>query len=55
MYYLTIRGKQKRAKRHVVTKSLSFTTLLKTAENLDKKRYKVEIYNGKWELEHEVL
>lgn len=49
MYYLTITVKQKRGKRHIVTKSEDVQHLRNLANNLNRK-YKVEIYTGKWEL-----
>ena len=50
-YILTATAKRKNAKRHIVERNSNIEHLLKLAEkNLNKDRYIVEIYNGKWEL-----
>ena len=51
MYILTTTAKRKNAKRHIVDKSNNIEPLRKLAQNnIDKDRYVVEIYTGKWEL-----
>ena len=53
MYYLVrTYKKHKRAKRHIVLKgSLEYVErFVKSINYISNDRYKVEIYNGKWEL-----
>lgn len=47
-YILTIEAKRKGAKRHIVKKSSDIEELRKLSNNLND-RYKVDIYNGKWQ------
>lgn len=53
MFYLTITAKRKNAKRHIVKKSNDIDVLRNLSRNMNK-RYRVEIYNGKWELIEEM-
>lgn len=48
MYYLTVTAKRKGAKRHIVYKSNDLDDLIKSSSGINKKRYKVVIYSGKW-------
>lgn len=49
MYYLVSTARRKNAKRHIDTKSEDIQHLRDLAKNFNHK-YRVEIYNGKWEL-----
>lgn len=51
MMYLTTTARRKGAKRHIVRKSNDIAYLRTLAlNNIDNKRYIVEIYNGRWVL-----
>lgn len=51
MMYLTITARRKGARRHIVAKSNDIEQLKSLAiNNLNKKLYIVEIYNGRWSL-----
>ena len=50
MYILAFTAKRKNARRHIEEKSNNLDALRAIANNINKDRYVVEIYNGKWEL-----
>lgn len=51
MYILTTTAKRKNAKRHICDRSNDIEKLRKLGQNnINKDRYVVEIYTGKWEL-----
>ena len=50
MYILTTTTKRKNAKRHIDTKGKDLEKLRNNARFIDRNKYVVEIYNGKWEL-----
>lgn len=53
-YILTITAKQKNGKRHISRRSDNLEYLEKFAQNLNHKRYRVEIYSGNWKFLKEV-
>lgn len=49
-YILTITAKRRNAKRHIAQRGESLEELIRYSNVINKDRYHVDIYNGKWEL-----